>query len=239
MDATEKPATSGAPPYLAFSRFETFVSSFKGKTLPARFDRSLMRSISGADQSQLRIALRFLSLVNGEDRFTPSMQQLVGAYGTGDAWKQALRSTVQAAYSSIVGDLDKTASQGQLTEAFRMRGKLGGSALEKAIRFYLAAARGSDTELSPYFTTPTVASGSNNDATKRTTPRRSRRPREPRDTMDPSAESGSTDGTKKLRYTLPSGEIQVSLPEGITPKELDALAKYLREYVELSRDETV
>jgi len=233
MATSQKPLDGGPPPYLTFPRFETFITSLKGKALPPRYDRTLVRSMSGAEQSQLSIALRFFRLVEGEDRrFTHPMQKLVGTHGT-DAWKSALRGIIEGAYSPIVGDLDKAATMGQLTDAFRDRGGLSGSALAKAIRFYLAAARASDMEISPHFTAPAVPSSSNGERAKRSAPNRgARRQKEGGDAPNGDSDTNGHSG-RKLRYTVPSGDIQVWLPDNISLKELDALAKYLKEYVAL------
>jgi hypothetical protein len=238
----EPPAgDSRTPPYLTFPRFESFLASFKGKTLPPRFDRTLVRSMSGAEQSQLNIALRFFGLVEGEERrFTHNMQKLVGGLGS-DGWKSILRSIVQPAYEPIVGSLDSSASMGQLMEAFKERGGLGGSAQAKAIRFYLTAAKAADISLSPYFTAPAVPSSPRNgDRGRKGAGSRGRRQRDDGKQSDASASGNGGDGGetggKRLKYSVPSGDIQVWLPDGVSIKELDALAKYLREYVGLMAD---
>jgi len=191
--------------------------------------------MSGADQSQLTIALRFFKLVSGENRdFTERMRHLVQSKGDAADWKDALTG-LAGEYDDIVGDLDGSATSGQLTEAFRNRTGLSGETLAKAIRFYLAIARAAGVKLSEHFTPPAVTSSTprSTDRAKRTN-RRARRTRHPSDdTARGADEMSNTDKIKKLRYTVPSGDIQVWLPEMITTAELDALAKYLRDYVGL------
>jgi hypothetical protein len=230
---TEKPTDK--PPYLAFSRFEGFLSSLKGKALPPRFDRTLVQRMSGAEQSQLGLALRFFKLIEGEDRrFTDRMRRLIEAHGT-EAWAGAIRELVTDAYRGIVGDLDSAATMGQLTDAFRERGDLGGSALAKAIRFYLTGARAAGIELSPHYTAPAVPSGTGNGDQQRPSRQRRKRSRETGGDMPQTPEAPQ--GSRQLKYSLPSGDVQVWLPARVTQKELDALAKYLREYVTLMGDD--
>jgi hypothetical protein len=192
--------------------------------------------MSGADQSQLSIALRFFKLVSGENReFTERMRRLVQASEDAAQLKDALTELV-GEYDDIVGDLDDSATSQQLTEAFRDRTGLSGETRAKAIRFYLAIARAAGVKVSEHFATPPASGAAprSTERAKRTNGRAKRvRHNSPDGTRVGGERENADEVSKKLRFTVPSGDIQVWLPEGITTPELDALAKYLRDYVGL------
>lgn len=219
-------------PYLPASTFKNFVAQFKSGTIPPRIDRSLMTSMSGADQSMLRQALRFFDLVDPDrnDAVTDKFRDLATSSGT-DRWKESLRAVIEGAYSSIVEGLDKTATPAQLDEHFRERAKVTGSVLDKAVRFYLTMAEEAGVELSPLFKKRTSASQRKNSGQK------SRRNSREDFSPNPPADQLSPPGTKTLRFTVPSGEVQVIVPATITAKEIGRLGSYIKDYFDLLNED--
>lgn len=221
-------------PYLPASTFKNFVAQFKSGTIPPRIDRSLMTSMSGADQSMLRQALRFFELVDPDrnDAVTDKFRDLATSIDT-DRWKESLRAVIEGAYSSIVDGLDKTATPAQLDEHFRERAKVTGSVLDKAVRFYLTMAEEAGVELSPLFKKRTAAAQRKNSGQKssRRSSREDSTPNIPADQLSPA-------GTKTLRFTVPSGEVQVIVPATITAKEIGRLGSYIKDYFDLLNEDT-
>ena len=76
METAEK---KPVPPYVAYKTLSNFVDRFK-QGLPGRIDRGLMGSMSGAAQSQVTTALRYLGMISENGLPTQVMRQ----YATGE-----------------------------------------------------------------------------------------------------------------------------------------------------------
>jgi hypothetical protein len=142
--------TSQTPAYVAYPTFENFLGRLKEHAVPSHIDKSMMPSLSGAVQSHLLSALRFLGLVEGKnDQVTPELQELVEQYGT-ESFKPALKEVLAAAYGDIIGDLNiAQATVKQLDDAFAKQ-NLDGTMRERAIRFYLRGLTSAGVAVSPY-----------------------------------------------------------------------------------------
>lgn len=110
--------------------------------VPGRLDPSVMKSMSGTVQAQLRSALRYLNLTDDTDVPQESLYQLVGA--SGEDQKKLLVDLLVQAYPFLLGpqanfDLSK-ATPSQFHEKFRDTG-LGGDTIRKAEGFFLQLAQ--------------------------------------------------------------------------------------------------
>src|ERR1700733_2284409 len=96
MDTPEKRAAT--PPYVAYKTLNNFLDRFK-QGLPGRIDRGLMASMSGAAQSQVTTALRYLGMISDNNIPTPLMRR----YATGEEGerKAALREMLAGSYPFI------------------------------------------------------------------------------------------------------------------------------------------
>ena len=100
------------------------------------------------------------------------MKSLVAAFGT-EGWKEAVCSYVFEKFSSLTGDVDiDTGTFQQLREQFKEASGLESSALDKALRFYLAALDEAELTYSPHFKARGVRSSARGPAAPR--PRRAR-----------------------------------------------------------------
>lgn len=139
------------PPYIPLSTLTLFIEQLKNSALPPRIDTSVMHGKSGATQTGLRTAMRFLGLINTDGSVTDDLRRLVTAHGT-DTWKQALSGVVGKGYLDSLDGLDLTTSTAaQLREAFHKNLGVEGQMLDKAVRFYLAALDESGSTYSPHF----------------------------------------------------------------------------------------
>lgn len=208
-------------PYMSFARFEGFISSLHGKPLPPRIDRTLMARMSGAEQSQLRITLRFLGLIEGEDnRVTDALRRLVAAYNT-EEWTAALSQVIGEAYRPVTHDLDRAATHGQLVEHMRERGGVTGSALAKAVRFYMAAVGAARIEVSPHFSSSGAATKSSSAPRATANGSGTRRPRKPKEaggngTVAPQEPPA---GSTEVRVPIPGKDVRIWLPSDLTDEE--------------------
>ncbi len=73
MDTPERKAAT--PPYVAYKTLSNFLDRFK-QGLPGRIDRGLMGSMSGAAQSQVTTALRFLGMISENNIPYPIMEAI-------------------------------------------------------------------------------------------------------------------------------------------------------------------
>ena len=142
-------------PYASWSSFKTFLEQLADKGLPHRIDRTVMSKMSGATQSNMRVALEFLKLTDSDSAPTDALRVLVASHGKGEAWEEALRDVVVAAYEPVIADLSlETGTAEQLWQCFRERGNVRGSTLSRAVRFFLAALREAGVRRSRYFVAP-------------------------------------------------------------------------------------
>ncbi|HKN21238.1 MAG TPA: DUF5343 domain-containing protein [Terracidiphilus sp.] len=147
MESNEK--KQAAPPYVAYKTLSNFLDRFK-QGVPARIDRGLMGSMSGAAQSQVTTALRFLGMIS--DKGIP--QQLLHRYVSGqdDERRVALLEALTNSYPFLFGDrFDLSRATGQqLREAFETNTSATGETLGRCIAFFKDAAADAMLILSPY-----------------------------------------------------------------------------------------
>ncbi len=151
--ATIQQEVRATPPYVSFKTLLTYVDDLKGKDhLPDQIDRSVMPKMSGITQNQVLSALRFLRLVDENDKVT-GLQKLVDARET-PKFSEVFADFIRQAYVDIIGTIDiKSATQKQLRDSFREHGKVeGADTLNKAVRFYLKALKAADMKFSSHLT---------------------------------------------------------------------------------------
>lgn len=154
------------PAYVSYATFETFVKQLKGTAVPPVIDRSVLGKMSGATQSQLLSALRFLKLIDNQDRTTEVLNDLVDAYtedGDRTEWKGALKTVILSAYARIIDDLSiESATARQLQKQFKDAGGVDGAMAERSIRFFIKALKEAGIPHSPHFKPPTTPRNTNN-----------------------------------------------------------------------------
>jgi hypothetical protein len=149
MESNEK--KTAAPPYVAYKTLANFIDRFK-QGLPGRIDRGLMASMSGAAQSQVTTALRYLGMISENNIPTPLMKR----YATGEEseHKEALREMLSGSYPFIFDpaynfDLS-TATASQLREQFAEHTSATGETLGRCMAFLKDAAQDADIHVSPF-----------------------------------------------------------------------------------------
>lgn len=150
MDAPVKKAP--APPYVPYKTLRNFLDRFK-QGVPGRIDRGLMGSMSGAVQSQVKTALRYLGLISEHDIPSELMKRICASEG--EERQQALRTVLKAAYPYIFGEqgLDfSTATGSQLREVIEHNTTASGETLNRCMAFLKEAAEDAGVAISPYFT---------------------------------------------------------------------------------------
>lgn len=146
----EEKGTEGKslPPYVPYKTFKNFLEGVR-VAMPARIDRSIMGSLSGAIQSQLISALKYLKLIGPTDAPTDKLARLVNSEGA--EHQKVLRDIVHTGYSFIFHDGFELAraTPRQIEEQFGNVGATGDT-VRKCIAFFIAISKEAGIPLSPH-----------------------------------------------------------------------------------------
>ena len=136
------------PPYLSYRTFQAFIEGLKGD-IPSRIDRSVLSTLSGANQSWLLGALRFLDLTTDDGKPTDRLRRLAEAQGP-DRQKR-LQEVARGGYPSLFGEGFHlgTATPRQLEEAFANLGPTGDT-IRRCVTFFVGLAKDADLPLSQH-----------------------------------------------------------------------------------------
>lgn len=139
----EKPT----PPYVAYKSFKNFLRGL-AHAIPSRIDKSVMTSMSGATQTQVLHALKYLGLIDANGVPQDKLPLLVKSEGAD--YQKVLQDVLRGGYPFLndkTFDL-ATVTTGQLDEQF---GKLAqGDTVRKCKTFFLPAAKDAGLKVSPY-----------------------------------------------------------------------------------------
>src|SRR5580704_1442240 len=136
-------------PYLPFT---TFLSSFDvfSQGVPPKLDRSLWRSQSGLVQGQIMNAYRFFGLVI-EEEGDSSTPELVEMAKKSEQRPEILRGLIEAQFYDMLEEHDLTKmTMKMLEDEFEKRFSVSGTTKQKAIAFFLKAAKFADLPLSTF-----------------------------------------------------------------------------------------
>lgn len=229
-----------SPPYGPWSTFTSFVARLHESVVPDAVDGTLLNNLSGSAQSELRGALRFFGLVEGDkDLVTDRLRALVPQFGDREQWREALSELVPNAYAYITEGVNlATGTRGQLDEAFRERGGISGSVKDKAVRFFLSAMAEAGQSLSPHFGAPSAngTRASTGQGPRKTNGRRSAQKKVNTGTSEGEAAPPPPAGHEKVTCSIPGGRtVHITLPADLAPAEEDFLVGYLQGYFQLRR----
>jgi Family of unknown function (DUF5343) len=146
MDAKDR---KPVPPYVAYKTLSNFLDRFK-QGLPGRIDRGLMGSMSGAAQSQVTTALRYLGMISENNIPTALMRRYVS--GQEQERQAALFEMLTKSYPFIFGgDFNlATATASQLREEFADNTTATGETLGRCMAFLKDAALDAGIIVSPF-----------------------------------------------------------------------------------------
>lgn len=234
MALGDQAKAGGAPPYVPYKSWETFVGKMKSTALPSHIDNSIMNGLSGTVRSQLVIALRFLGMVTGDDNAVQApFREIVAAYDT-EEWTTVLARHILRAYQPIVDGLHITsATQAQVIDRFRKAGVEGDTA-KKASRFYLAAMKAAGADLSPHLKLRERASGSGR-ARRAAKGERAKAAgnQTPVVPTTPATPPPPPDGTMVYSFNLPNKPtVTVTVPKDMTEREWALVDGYVRTFID-------
>jgi Family of unknown function (DUF5343) len=145
------------PVYLSFKTFQSAIDTLRAHGLPKKIDRTAWDSRSGADQTQILSAFKFLGLIDDNENTQESLQRLKDAAEDSDEEKKVLSELLRTRYAKVFALDLKTATPGQLAEAIGSYGATG-TTRERAVRFFIKAARYCGIPMSPRFVREASAS---------------------------------------------------------------------------------
>jgi len=213
--STEK----ATPPYVAFSTFLNAIERLKAHGVPNQIDRSIWPSFSGAIQSQLMGAFKFLRLVADDGAPTKNLRVIVGSKDE-ENLKSGLLTLMKHAYPTVIAIDLEHATMRQLSESILELG-VSGETAKKAMAFFLKAAKYCDLPLSVHLHARHRKGLANGAARKGATRKRSKPAIEQEsDELPPSG--GESLGGEVLTLQLPSGatiKFGVDKPVIQLPKE--------------------
>lgn len=130
--------SSGIPPYIPFATLLTFLGELKTNGLPPQIDSSVLRRFSGGTQNQLKVALRYLGLMDGA-KPTQKLADLVDAYET-PTFDALLYALLQESYPFVFALDLMTATPTMFADAFKGTGAKE-DVSRKCRTFFLHAAK--------------------------------------------------------------------------------------------------
>lgn len=140
-----------SPPYVSYKSLRNFLDSFR-QGLPSHVDRSLMKSLSGALQSQLLSALRSLQLIEEDGTVTSMFAALVTAEETEK--QKLLRQILERSYPYLFEDFDlERTTLRQFEQRFREQG-VTGETVRRCCLFFIQAANEAGIPLSTFIREP-------------------------------------------------------------------------------------
>jgi hypothetical protein len=135
------------PPYAPYRSFRNYIDSLK-QGIPSQIDRSVLRNMSGALQSQLSSTLRYLGLVNEGGQPTDRLSRIV--HSEGAERSSALRNIAMAAYPFLFEGFDlKTATPKMLSDKFASMNASGGT-IGKCVAFFISMAKDAEIPLAAH-----------------------------------------------------------------------------------------
>ena len=143
MPETEKKTA----PYLPFKTMLSCIESL-APHVPDTIDKSLFDSQSGAMQSAIMVAFRFLGLIDARGESSAALRKLVDHP---EGRKEELRKLIEQAYPELIALGLAKATPKQLDQAMEQYG-VTGSTHQKAVTFFLQAAIFAGIPLSQYIT---------------------------------------------------------------------------------------
>lgn len=147
MEDSEK-SKKAAPPYVAYRTLRNFLDKFK-QFLPARIDRDSMGTMSGAAQSQVLTALKYLGFISENGIPSDVMKRFVKAEGADR--QHILQDALKNAYPFVFANgFDiSAASMPHLREEFESNTTATGETITRCITFLKDAATDAGFQVSP------------------------------------------------------------------------------------------
>lgn len=136
-------------PYLPFATFLSSLDAFT-QGVPPQLDRTLWRSQSGFVQGLIMNAYRFFGLVE-EAEGDAATEYLLELVKNKEQRPETLRALIEAQYTDVIEDHDLSKMTMKMLETeFELHFSVSGATKQKAITFFLKAAKFAEMPLSSF-----------------------------------------------------------------------------------------
>ena len=139
------------PVYLSFRTFLGAITNLRENGLPDKVDKSVFGSRSGADQSQIISAFKFLGLIDKDNNTQQSLKDLVNSQEKSKEEKTILGQILADRYSKVFEHNLKTATPMQVETTIGEYGSKG-TTKDRAVRFFIKTLEYCEIEISPRLT---------------------------------------------------------------------------------------
>ena len=139
------------PGYVSWSSFLTFLDMLRAEGIPTQIDHSVLSNMSGTVQSQLRLALQYMDLIDEEYQTKSKLEDL--ALASDEDRKEILGSILKDSYTQFFDsstDFDLTTGTYPLFSKLFSDSGLTGETKYRAESFFLNAAEFCEIDVSKY-----------------------------------------------------------------------------------------
>lgn len=150
MNSNNEVQKKNFPPYVSYKTFSNTLEEFKSD-IPSVIDKSVLSSMSGSTYGALISALQVMKLIDIKNVPTEKFKNLVKSVD-GER-KEILKQVFESVYDFLAEDNINTTQMtiNQLNAKLSLMGATGAT-IKKCRSFFLALAKDSDIELSPFLT---------------------------------------------------------------------------------------
>jgi hypothetical protein len=163
-DGMAEPEKTSAAVYISWKTFQNAVEQLSKAELPNVLDKTVFIGMSFSNQNQLFTGMRFLGLIDDKNRPTPDLEAL--ATEDEGARKHKLKEIIQHRYSELFALNLKKTTPDELDKKMAESYRVSGLTRDRAVRFFVGAAKYLNIEMSPLLAGKT-ANGSPRVAKKR------------------------------------------------------------------------
>ena len=187
-------------PYVAFASFKTFLSNLReGGGAPIVIDNSVFGNISGTLRSQLKGALKFFGFIDEGNKPTAGLHKAVAATASDAEWKALVKDLLAEHYAPILAHPLASTTPSQLQKEFQ--DNYGGSVdvIEKAITFFIYAAKEAAVPLTSRLTERQKPQRRGGGAQRRREPVPGAGPEPPKREEEPKAKSDASETLMEIK----------------------------------------
>ncbi len=186
--------------YVSWKTFENSITALSKGEIPNVIDKSVFPGMAYSVQNQFFTALRFLGLIDQDNKPLPDLAELCNSVER--RRKEKLSEILQRRYSELFAINLKKATPAEVEKKIADAYGNVGDTKEKAVRFFVSAAEYAGIELSPLLLPKKGANGG------RTTAQRKRAPR--RQSAPAAIEQQAKSGTSKTVRLQSGGTLTLS-----------------------------
>jgi len=146
-DDMAEPDKTSAAVYISWKTFQNAIEQLSKAELPNVIDKTVFIGMSFSNQNQLFTGMRFLGLIDDKNRPTPDLEAL--ATHDEAARKHKLKEIIQHRYAELFALNLKKTTPDELDKKMAESYGVTGATRDRAVRFFVGAAKYLNIEMSP------------------------------------------------------------------------------------------